>query len=196
MTFPRVVTFVTNPDLENVDCSIKIDVRTRDKPSFFLNRRPSLIKSWICQSKRLFSTEDQTGLSYTTEKELFSNQTGSAKQFSRLAHPVAKSRRFDRMYESDCSVENVFEPIASSSPHKSTHTPTHARTLGITLYPTTASTLARLLSLLLLLLAPRQHATFLAPPDSSVYYTMAAARDIKDILPTTVTLAVALAALL
>ena len=47
----------------------------------------------------------------------------------------------------------------------------------------------------LLLLAVSQSGTFLAPPYSSVYLAMAAAPGIADVLPTTATLAVALAAL-
>ena len=70
-----------------------------------------------------------------------------------------------------------------SSHHKNTHA--HTTMPGSTQYPTTASTPAWLLSLLWILAASQRGTLLLAPPNSSVYHTMAAARGIDHISPTT-----------
>ena len=86
--------------------------------------------------------------------------------------------------------KRIFEPIASLISPQNTHPHAHTPIPGTTQqHHTTAPTLVWLLSLLLLL-AASQRGAYLASPASSVYHTMAAARGIDVILPTTVTLAV------
>ena len=82
-----------------------------------------------------------------------------------------QSRRFDWMRSSNCSVENVYDPIASflQPIHKNAHTPIPDTTRQ---HVTTPPTLAWMLSLLLLL-AASQRGAFLVPPANSAYHTMA-----------------------
>ena len=85
-------------------------------------------------------------------------------------------------------VQNVYEPLDSSNHNKCT--PTH-QSYQVRHYPTTSPTLAWLLSLLVLL-AASQGDTFLVPPASSVYHTMAegSSAGIDYIFPTAASLAV------
>ena len=117
----------------------------------------------------------------------------SAQLFSLSDSTVRFSKK---NYRVDPPLEKVSrkrcEPIALLNLHKThTNTPIPGTTQQ---NHTTAPTLAPRLSLLLLL-AASQSGAFLALPASSVYHTMAAARGIDVILPTTATPAVTLAAL-
>ena len=91
------------------------------------------------------------------------------------------------MYESDRSIDDVVEPIAH---HKNMRTPMP----GTTAIPHNSAD-AWLANITAAALFASQRGTFLAPPASSVSHIIAAARGIDDILPTTATLAVGLAAL-
>ena len=143
-------------------------------------------------------------------QSLFNSKT------KRLSNPTRtssrKRRRFDWMCESTlfstgcanrhffrldvrvgfCSVKQMFEPIASSiPPHRHTRPHTHTRYHTASSYNSADACLAAISAA-----ASRRKSrgTFLAPPASSVYHTMAE-RGIDGIIKTMATFAAALEAL-
>ena len=99
--------------------------------------------------------------------------------FFRLRNPTGTHVHTCSRKKSSIRLDIIPKTLETLIPsQKNTHTPTHTSTTQQ--HPTAAQTLARLLSLLLLL-AASQRGIFLAPPASSVYHTMAAARGIDDI---------------
>ena len=143
--------------------------------------------------------EAQIGFSYAVEKGLF------RLDFFRLRIPTGGSSRKARLFRLDPPVEKlsrksftrVFLNRSHRPSHHQTHTHTATRSHTHTRYHTAVSYKALTLAWLslLLLLAASQRGAFLVPLASSVYHTMAAARGLDHMLPTTAAPAVALTSL-
>ena len=84
----------------------RLSNRTRTSSRKTSSIRPDV--GFLCSRNRAFSTQDSLA------EQSFQARTCQSK----------KSRRFDWMCESDCSVNNVLEAIASSSHYKLLQTPT------------------------------------------------------------------------
>ena len=147
----------------------------------------------------LFRLKPKSGF-LTQSKKGFFDSTFFDGEF-RLADPGEKLDFFDWILESRNSESRKFYTCFLNRSHRSSHHQTHTHTATRphthTRYHIAVSYKALTLAWLslLLLLAASQRGAFLALLASSVYHTMAAARGLDPMLPTTAASAIALAAL-